>query len=62
MGFLALLSFSILQISVYSQDLKSPTFPGRFIAAIRDIEVPYLCALRLVHSLKLGVVEHHVHL
>src|SRR6478672_10756364 len=29
-GFFTLLAFSILQISRYSQDPKSPTFPGRF--------------------------------
>jgi hypothetical protein len=31
-GFLTLPSLSMLQISRYSQDPKSPTFPGRFMS------------------------------
>jgi phospholipase C len=70
-GFLALPSLSLLQISGYSQDPKSPTFPGRFSLAIGanftakvlDALTSYpkvwaKCALLLTYDENDGLFDH----
>ncbi|KND57068.1 hypothetical protein BVER_02505c [Candidatus Burkholderia verschuerenii] len=54
-GFLVLPSLAMLQISRYSQDPKSPTFPGRFTLALNAAE----CVRRLLFVIPRFLCLHY---